>query len=162
MALQERTVPELSEDQEPGLSAAVTRRSSCLRSIRRAMACPREVVSPCVLAQPGPPGELRVGDAPRPRLRVARQLGHEPDPADDAALEKGDAIGTRLALREGPPPDDGCGLHHTASTVSDCKSSAPLAVASDAGTGRAPSLEALAPTVCHGLASTLATFGLLR
>src|SRR5215208_7085975 len=36
-----------------------------------------------------PACELRVGDAPRPRLRIARQLGHEPDPADDAALEKG-------------------------------------------------------------------------
>ena len=51
-----------------------------------------------------PACELRVGDAPRPRLRVARQLGHEPDPADDAALEKGDAIGTRLG-REGTPPE---------------------------------------------------------
>ena len=35
-----------------------------------------------------PACELRVGDAPRPRLRVARQLGHEPDPADDAALKR--------------------------------------------------------------------------
>ena len=52
-----------------------------------------------------PACELRVGDAPRPRLRIARQLGHEPDPADDAALEKGDAIGTRLGVREGTPPE---------------------------------------------------------
>jgi hypothetical protein len=57
----------------------------------------REVVSPCVLVQAGS-GEIRVGDRPQPRLRVVRQLGHEPDPADDAALEKGYAIGTRLAL----------------------------------------------------------------
>ena len=55
-----------------------------------------------------PACELRVGDAPRPRLRIARQLGHEPDPADDAALEKGDAIGTRLGVREGTPPEP-CG-----------------------------------------------------
>ena len=53
-------------------------------------------------------------------------------------------------------------LSATVAQSSARKSSAPLAVASDAGTGRAPSLEALAPTVCHRLASTLATFGLVR
>jgi hypothetical protein len=54
-ATRSRPVPELGEGQEPGLSAALTRRSSCQRSIKRAMACRREGISPCVLAQPGRP-----------------------------------------------------------------------------------------------------------
>src|SRR5215204_4694173 len=52
------------------------------------------------------PGELRIGDSPRPRLRVAWQVGHVHDAADDATLEHGDAIGTRLGLREGALPGD--------------------------------------------------------
>src|SRR5215207_7295919 len=47
------------------------------------------------------PGELRVGDAPRPRLRVLRRVGHVLHAADNAALKNGDAIGTRRAVREG-------------------------------------------------------------
>src|SRR5829696_5979730 len=58
-----------------------------------------------------PPGELRVGDAPRPRLRVPRPLCQEPHPADYAALENGDAIGSRRAIREGAPPGDARVLH---------------------------------------------------
>src|SRR5215208_734623 len=50
--------------------------------------------------------EGRVSDAPRPRLRVARQVGHVHDAADDATLEHGDAIGARLGLREGALPGD--------------------------------------------------------
>src|SRR5215203_5039303 len=53
-----------------------------------------------------PPGELRIGDAPRPRLRVAWQVGHVHDAADDATLEHGDAIDARLGLREGALPGD--------------------------------------------------------
>src|SRR5215218_4325791 len=53
-----------------------------------------------------PPGELRVGDAPRPRLRVARRVGHVLHAADHAALENGDAIGAGRAVRKGPPPGD--------------------------------------------------------
>ena len=45
--------------------------SSSHRSIRRAMACRREGISPFVLAQPGRAGEIRVGDAPQPWLPPA-------------------------------------------------------------------------------------------
>ena len=51
-------------------------------------------------------GEISVGDGPQPRLRVAWQVGHVHDAADDAALEHGDAIGARLGLREGALPGD--------------------------------------------------------
>src|SRR5215207_7044925 len=57
-----------------------------------------------------PAGELRVGDAPRP-LRIARQVGHVLHAADHAALENRDAIGPRLAVREGAPPGDAWVLH---------------------------------------------------
>jgi hypothetical protein len=68
-------VPELGEDQEPGLSAALTRRSSCQRSIRRAMACRREAVSPCVLVQPDPPAR---SPASMERRRSWASSGHMP------------------------------------------------------------------------------------
>src|SRR5215211_8388738 len=45
---------------------------------------PARGISSCVSVQPGPAGEIRVGDAPHPRLRVARQVGHVPHAADDA------------------------------------------------------------------------------
>ena len=49
-----------------------------------------------------PAGEIRIGDAPQPR-----QLGHVLDPA----LEKGNAIGSWLALRKGAPPGDARLVH---------------------------------------------------
>ena len=50
-----------------------------------------------------PAGKGRVGDAPHPGLRIARQVGHVPDAADDAAFQErrrylGDTLG-RCAAR---------------------------------------------------------------
>ena len=57
--------------------------------------------------------KLRIGDAPHPGLRTCRQLGHEPDPADDTAIGQCNAIGARLAFREGASPGDfGLGRAH--------------------------------------------------
>ena len=47
-----------------------------------------------------PPGEIRVGDAPRPDSG-SRGSSVMPHAADHAALEHGDAIGARRAVREG-------------------------------------------------------------
>ena len=84
---------------------AVTGRSSCQRSIRRAMACRREGISPCVFAQPGRPA--RSGSVMLHGQASGRPAGRSlPDPADDPTLEQGDAIGARLAVREGALPGD--------------------------------------------------------
>ena len=81
------------------------------------MACRREGISPCVLAQPGRPassGSVTLHDqAGIPRTKLVM-----PHAADHAALENGDAIGARRAVREGAPPGDACRaardrrLHH--------------------------------------------------
>ena len=54
-------------------------------------------------------GELWVGDRPQPRLAGAMLI--LADAADHTALENGDAIGPRRAVREGSPPGDAGGLH---------------------------------------------------
>ena len=85
------------------------------------MACRREGISPCVLAQPGRPA--RVGSVTLHSQGFgSRQLRQEPHPADHATLEKGDAIGAGLALREGAPPGDVGSLIAAPAVAEDHKS----------------------------------------
>ena len=70
------------------------------------MACRREGISPFVLAQPGRPassGSVTLHDH---GFGSRGSVRHVPHAADHAALENGDAIGPRRAVREGSPPDD--------------------------------------------------------
>ena len=73
------------------------------------MACRREGISPFVLAQPGrPASSVSVtlhghGFGSRGRLVMCMHA------ADHAALEHGDAIGARRAVREGASPGDAWG-----------------------------------------------------
>ena len=69
------------------------------------MACRREGISPLVLTQRGraaSSGSVTLHDH-FARHAAARSVPH---PADHAPLENGDAIGPRLAVREGSPPRD--------------------------------------------------------